>query len=154
MKTLPVLLCLLALAVLGLRAADTPEIAAVRAADDARIAATLAADRTRLAAVYSDALRYAHSNGKVDTKASQIQGLVEGPNKYEGFDYAERTFVPANPGVMLMSGRGTLRVRHKTTGQPTAIDMNFLAVWRLEGGQWRFLAWQSSRNPAPGDAKK
>jgi hypothetical protein len=154
MKSLLLPLVFLTLAAPGLRAADTPEIAAVRAADDARITATLAADRARLTAVYSDALHYAHSNGKVDTKATQIEGLVNGPNKYEGFDYAERTFVPAGPDAMLMKGRGTLRVRHKTTGQPTVIDMNFLAVWRREGGQWRFLAWQSCRNTPPGDAKK
>ena len=31
------------------------------------------------------------------------------------------------------------------TGQ---LDLNFLAIWRNEGGAWRFVAWQSSRlNP-------
>ncbi len=154
MKQLRPLLCLVALSFCALRAAEDPQVAAVRAADEERIAATLAADRGRLTAIYSDALHYAHSNGKVDTKSSQIQGLVEGPSKYEGFDYAERTFLPTAPGVMLMKGRGTLRVRHKTTGQPNAIDMNFLAVWRLEQGRWRFLAWQSCRNPPPAETKK
>ena len=33
-------------------------------------------------------------------------------------------------------------------------DLNYLAVWREEKGKWRFLAWQSCKNPPPGDAKK
>lgn len=154
MKPLLRLLPLLALLAAGLRAADSAVIAAVRAADDERVAATVAADRTRLAAVYSDALHYAHSNGKVDTKASQIAGIVGSANKYEKFDYQERTFVPAGPGVVLMKGRVVMQMRHKTTGQPATNDLNFLAVWREEGGKWRFLAWQSCRNVPAGETKK
>jgi hypothetical protein len=29
-------------------------------------------------------------------------------------------------------------------------DLNFLAVWRQEKGKWRFLAWQSCKNPPSG----
>ena len=30
-----------------------------------------------------------------------------------------------------------------------ALDLNFLTVWREEGGKWRFLAWKSCKNPPP-----
>jgi hypothetical protein len=30
---------------------------------------------------------------------------------------------------------------------------SFLAVWREEKGQWRFLAWQSCKLPPPAPAK-
>jgi hypothetical protein len=94
------LACLfLALIVPAARAAEDALTNALRAADDERIAATIAADRARLAAIYSDALHYAHSNGKVDTKASQIEGLATGPNRFESFTYSERTFTAAGPGV-------------------------------------------------------
>lgn len=157
MKTPLPLLCLLLGALsapTAAFAADAKLLAAVRAADDERTAATMAADRTRLAAIYSDGLHYAHSNGKVDTKESQIKGIVEGANKYEGFEYKERTFVPAGPGVVLMKGRCVMRMKNKKTGEPGSNDLNFLAVWREENGQWRFFAWQSCRNPPPGEAKK
>src|SRR6185503_14156030 len=49
---------------------DEKVIAAVRAADDERRAAILAADRSRLDAIFSDALTYTHSSGKIDSKAS------------------------------------------------------------------------------------
>jgi hypothetical protein len=34
------------------------------------------------------------------------------------------------------------------------MDLSYLAVWRQEGGQWRFLAWQSCRMPETPAAAK
>lgn len=162
MKILSHLLLLLALvaAVQGAapsakRTAGTDDAiaAAVRAADDERIAATVAGDRARLGAVYSDELRYCHSNGRVDTKASQIEGLVAGPNRYEAFEYKDRAFKPIAPGVVLMTGRVLMHMANKGTGQKSSLDLNFLAVWREESGRWRFVAWQSCRNVPTGAPK-
>lgn len=149
-RFLPVVLFLSAL----LHGAESPDFAAVRAADDERVAATCAADRARLLAVYSDALHYAHSNGRIDTKASQIEGIVNGPNTCLSIDYRERTFLPAGPGVVLMKGRMLMHLRAKATGAKLVNDLNFLAVWREENGRWRFLAWQSCKNPPADSAAK
>jgi hypothetical protein len=127
-----------------------PELAivtAVRAADEERVGATLAADAARLAAIYSDQLHYAHSNGVIDTKASFIESLVSGRSDYQAVDYVQRDFIPVGPGVVLMKGRAIVRLG--TPGGAMLVDLNYLAVWREEGGRWRFLAWQSCRNPAP-----
>ena len=147
MKNLGRFLLLLALLSGRLPAADDALIAAVRAADDERLDATRAADPARLDAIFSDALRYAHSNGKVDDKASFVQSLTSRKTIYESFEYQDRTFTAAGPGVVLMTGR--VIARAISAGQPVTLDLNFLAVWREEGGRWRFLAWQSSRNPPP-----
>ena len=150
MKNLLRFLALVACFATAARAADDKLIAAVRAADDERIAATMAADATRLAASYSDALHYAHSNGKIDTKASQIKGITTGGNKYERFEHKERTFVPAGPGIVLMKGRVLI---HMSGGTGKVVnDLNYLAVWREENGRWRFMAWQSCKNLPPADA--
>ena len=119
-------------------------VAAVTASDDERTAATKAGDRARLDAVFSDELRYAHSSGKVDTKASYMESLVTHRTVYESFNYKERTFLPAAPGIVLMTGRVLIHARNGE--QKLALDLNFLAVWREENGRWRFLAWQSCRN--------
>jgi hypothetical protein len=146
MKTLR-LLILLALGLVSLRAADDKLTAALSAADDERIAATKAADRARLAAIYSDQLHYAHSSGKVDNKATQIDGIVTSLNLYEKIEYKERTFMPAGPGVVLMKGRAIFTMTPKDGSPKIVNDLNYLAVWREEGGKWRFLAWQSCKNP-------
>ena len=145
MKT-SLLLCLLAFCTSLLRAADDKVIAAIRAVDDARIAATNSGDRAALAAIYSDDLHYAHSNGKVDNKASQLTGVIEGPNRYD-LSYKERTFVPVGPGVVMMKGRMTMNLTNKTSGQKTTNELSYLAIYREEKGKWRFFAWQSCRLP-------
>lgn len=141
------LLLLLTLAAGALPAAEDKSIAAAREADDERLAATQAADPARLAAIFSDELRYAHSSGKVDTKASYMQALTSRSTIYESFKYEERTFKLAGPGIVLMSGRVVIHASN--AGQKVINDLNYLAVWREEGGAWRFLAWQSCKNPPP-----
>jgi len=122
-------------------------INAVRAADDERVAATIAADPVRLDAIYSDQLHYGHSNGVTDTKVSFVESLTSRRSIYESVEYQQRDFIPAGPGIVLMKGRALIRAGN--AAQRNLLDLNFLAVWREEGGKWRFLAWQSSRNPAP-----
>ncbi|MBM3843786.1 MAG: nuclear transport factor 2 family protein [Verrucomicrobia bacterium] len=149
-RPLPLLALCLALLVPAARAAEDALTTALRAADDERVAATIAADRARLAAIYSDDLHYAHSNGKVDTKATQIEGIVGGPNRVESLTYGTRTFTLAGPGVALMRGRLSMGNRSRANGEPARMELSYLAVWRLEGGRWRFLAWQSCRLPEAG----
>ncbi len=138
------LLLLACLAVLPVHAAD--ETAAIVAADTARITALLKPERTALDAAFSDELRYAHSNGLVDTKASLLDSLLGGRTKYLAYEPGERTITFPAPDLALMSGRARLQVEG-ASGRMEA-TLSYLAVWRTEGGQWRFLAWQSARLPA------
>jgi hypothetical protein len=127
----------------GADAQDT--LAAVQAADDARVAAMIAPSREKLDAVFSDDLHYAHSNGKVDTKASFLEVLGTGKTKYLAIDYEKRDFSAPAPGIALMTGRARIQVQ--TTEAKMDSVLSFLAVWRLENGKWRFLAWQSCKLP-------
>ena len=142
----------MSIAILLLFLATTPHTAtsaepaaALQAADTARVAAMRAGDRAALSHVFSDDLRYAHSNGIVDSKASFIDVLTAGKTKYLGFDYEERNFTFPVPGIALMTGRARIKVE-SNSGQMDNV-ISFLAVWREEQGQWRFLAWQSCRLP-------
>ncbi len=141
-----------ALALIPLRATDEARLTTLRAADDERVAATLAGDRTRLMAVLSNDLRYAHSSGVVDTKASYLEALASGRLKYVAWDYQERNFTFPAPGIALMSGRNRIKVA-KGDGV-LEIPLSFLGVWREEQGRWRFLAWQSGKLPEPAGAGK
>ena len=152
MKLLLTRLILIMFSCLALaRANEKDVIAAARAADDERVAATISADASRLTAIFSDQLHYAHSNGKTDTKASYIDALVNHRTVYLSVEYQDRDFIPVAPGVVLMKGRALVKVG--APGQPNIIDLNLLAVWREEGEKWRFLAWQSCKNPPSAPAK-
>ena len=124
---------------------DSAPLAALRAAEEERVAAVIAADRERLEAILSDELHYAHSNGKVDTKATLIETLVSGRTDYESFDYRDVKWIPAGEDAAVMAARVLIGLRNADGRQQ--IDLNVLAVWRREGERWRFVAWQSSRNP-------
>ncbi len=152
MKTLLRFLALVALFATAVHAADDKMIAALRAADDERVAATKAGDLARLNAIYSDSLHYAHSNGKIDNKASYVESLTKRTTIYEKYDYVTREFRPAGPGVVLMIGRAL--IQSTSPSGKNNNDLNFLAVWKEEGGKWRFFAWQSCKNPEPAAAAK
>ena len=150
MKTLlPLLLaCLLPFAA---SAADDPKVTALTAVDDARVAAMLKPSKAALDTVLSNDLRYAHSNGKVDTKASLTASLLGGEAKYVSYKYSERSFKFPAPDVALMAGR--LEVQAVVDGVSMTTGISYLAVWRLEQGQWKFLAWQSCKIPPATPAK-
>jgi hypothetical protein len=128
--------------------ADTPNptvLAALQAADRVRVEAMQSGNRAQLGSVFSDELRYAHSNGIVDSKASFVETLGTGKTKYLSYKYEERQFSFPVPGIALMSGRAQIKAEAGGTLMDSVLS--FLAVWREEQGQWRFLAWQSCRLP-------
>jgi hypothetical protein len=139
---------LLALVVNPLQAADDSPAATLGAADDERVSAIVAADPARLTAIFSDELRYAHSTGAVDDKASYMDSLVSGRTKYVVYDYEERKFTFPVPGIALMAGRVHIQSTNAAGAVSDAV-LSVLAVWREEQGKWRFLAWQSCRLPLP-----
>lgn len=125
------------------------DVAVLTAADKARVAAMKAADKGRLEALLSEELHYAHSSGVVETKAMFVEAVTSGKLKYEGIDYEERKFTFPAPGVAMMTGRA--RVRAVSGKGPMDAVLAFLAVWRQEGEEWKFLAWQSCRLPPAGN---
>lgn len=144
MKTL--LASVLALAfTLTLHANDALKADLIRA-DDARVEAMKKADAEALNTLFSDELNYAHSNGVVDNKASLTEILTTGKTKYVGYDYVERNFTFPAQDIALMTGR--TRIQADSAKGHMDNVLSFLAVWRLEQGQWKFLAWQSCKLPA------
>lgn len=128
--------------------AGAEDVAALVAADEARVAAMKAADPAGLEKVFSDELHYAHSSGVVDTKAAFVEALVSGKSKYVGIDYEDRKFTFPAPGVAMMTGRARVQVV-SAKGTMDAV-LSYLAVWRKEEGEWKFLAWQSCKMPVEG----
>jgi hypothetical protein len=149
-NTISILTVLILTSLCSLRAADaTAEskapLSTLQSADDARVLAMKSGNREKLQTIFSDELHYAHSTGEVDSKSSFIDKLTSGKTKYALMDYEKREFTFPAPGVALMTGR--VHIRAISGENTTDSVLSFLAAWRLENGQWRFLAWQSCKLP-------
>ncbi len=109
------------------------------------VPAPLFANDEALAAILSDQLHYSHSaDGFVEDKPQHIASLVSRRLIYQRFNFKTRDFCIVAPGVVLSKGRALVEVGYAR--RIFLVDINFIAVWRLENQRWKLFAWQSSRN--------
>lgn len=113
----------------------------ILALDEARINAQVAADAAAMERLFSDNLVYTHSNALVDTKRSYIDGIVSGKFAYEAINRSEQV-VHIYGEAALIAGKAEIHVNGRH------LRLRFLAVWAKEGGDWRFVGWQSTPLPA------
>ena len=136
------------LAVVLLAAAAQPapgqpsEEAAVRAVEDRRIKALIDDDFATLEAIFADDLHYAHSSTVVDDKASYMAALRSGKTKYETIE-REPARVRIYGDTALMTGTAVVGLR----GRAEKLPLRYTLVYVRQGGQWRMVAWQSTRRP-------
>ena len=132
---------LLALAGAGLRAQPTSE-QAVRLVEDRRIKAMIDDDFATLEAVLADDLTYTHSSGVVDTKASYIETLRSGKTKYQTIERLP-SVVRIYGDTAIITGTATVGLR----GQAAPFTLRYTLAYVMRDGQWRMVAWQSTRLP-------
>lgn len=125
-----------------LRAAMPPVIAAAQA-DQARIKAMMAGDAAALGALMSDQLRFAHSDGRVESKADYVKNLLAGDTAYADVKLSEIETKLIAPDVVTIIG--AQRMRKRLGPDWSDVFLRYLAVWRNEAGVWRLVAWQSAR---------
>lgn len=139
---------LAALAAVLLAAATQPALAqssdeaAVRAVEDRRIKALVEDDFATLEAVFADDLHYTHSSTVVDDKASFMTALRTGKTKYETID-REPARVRIYGDTALMTGAAVVGLR----GRAEKLKLRYTLVYVRQAGQWRMVAWQSTRRP-------
>jgi ketosteroid isomerase-like protein len=143
MRALPACCRLFALVVLLGGRALADDLDDVRAADAQRLAATISGDTGRLERLLSDDLRYAHSDGRVQTKRQFIAAVASSRIKYLAITPESVEWQPVNPGAWCESGRA--RLVALADGRRAEFTLRFLAVWRQETGGWRLLSYQSSQ---------
>lgn len=139
--------CLIAVALVSPASDETNAQAlsaeqAVRQAEDRRVSATIANDFAALDAVLADDLTYGHSNGLVDTKASYIESLRSGKSKYESIERGP-SVVRVYGNTAVVTGAATVGLR----GLATPLSLRYTLAYVLRDGQWRMVAWQSTRAP-------
>lgn len=117
----------------------------VLAVDGARLAALLAADRPALDATLAKTLRYVHSNGLTQDRASYLDAAVGGAMTYTAITPVQQQVRVLAPQVALVTGSN--RVAVVLNGKPLQADVLYTAVYVQEDAAWKLTAWQST--PAP-----
>jgi len=116
----------------------------VVAAQRARFDATIAGDRAALERLMADDIVYLHSTGRIDTKRSFIDSVIERGLPYRGFDIeTQQVSVFGDAGyhtaVILLTQRGAAG-EHSHRSRCTS-------VWARRSGDWQEVLWQATRLP-------
>lgn len=137
-------LIFLFIAVSGAAGADPMQD--VLAVDDARTAALIAADRPALDRTLARELRYVHSNGLTQDRATYLDAAVGGAMQYRVIKPLARQARALSDTVTLLTGSNHVEV--VLNGKPLQADVLYTALYVQEGGAWKMTAWQSTPAPA------
>ncbi len=118
----------------------------VLAVDDARTAALIAADRPALDRTLARELRYVHSNGLTQDRATYLDAAVGGAMQYRVIKPLERQARPLSGTAALLTGSNHVEV--VLNGKPLQANVLYTAVYVQEAGAWKMTAWQSTPAPA------
>ncbi|MCH9038861.1 MAG: nuclear transport factor 2 family protein [Chloroflexi bacterium] len=112
--------------------------------DARRMKAMTDGDVATLKAILADDLSYFHSSARVDTKKSLIEGMESGATSFDSIEPADvEARVYGSSGVVT----GTARFRVSTQGRKLDFGVRFTDVWVQKDGDWRMVAWQSTKLP-------
>lgn len=124
---------------------DTELFAHVTGLDDARTAAILAGDFDRLESFLGNGLRYIHSSGADEDRATYLARLRDGYYQYRGLVSLARDFRRYGD-VVLVNGDVEIDVIARRTVHKH-FRSRYLQVWALEAEGWKMVSWQSVALP-------
>jgi uncharacterized protein (TIGR02246 family) len=114
----------------------------VRALADQTAEANLKGDASFFEKYYADDAVIVHSDGKTSTKAQEIRALKFGEVKYESYNvHHVQIRVYGNTAVVtsLLTFKGVIN------GKPYSGDVRTTRVWVKRKGDWKLVAFQSTR---------
>ena len=104
--------------------------------EDKRIKAMVNADVDTLEQLFSDDIYYGHTGGNVDDKTSFLEKIRSGQYSYESIDTQIGHVAAIGERGLVINGELTIEVI--SSGEKKVFHAIYLAVWLLEGGDWRF----------------
>jgi len=114
----------------------------VTALNDEVAQAYLKGDTSALEKYFADDVTIIHSDGKLITKAEEIENFKSGALKFESIDVHERKLrVYGDTAVasLLASIKGT------SNGKPFSGDIRNTRVWVKQMGNWKVVSFQITR---------
>jgi len=112
--------------------------------DKQRMTAMAQKDIATLNRLLSDDLVYTHSSAQLDTKQSLIGNMESGSTVYTAVEPSDVKAQDLGDTVVLT---GACRIGVTSRGRPNNFSVRFTDVYANKGGQWRMVAWQSTRLP-------
>ncbi len=91
-----------------------------------------------IASLCAEELSYSHSNAKVDTKASLLEGIAKANYKWTSLDYKDPTIKVVGPAAIV---RFTFVGEQEfTDGKKTPQNLHILMNWQKQGNDWKLLS--------------
>ena len=119
--------------------AEGSDEAGVTQAVEAFRKASLAQDKAKLEQLFADQLSYGHSDGRVESKAEVINGVMNRKATVKSIDFPElKVAVVGNNAV----ARHLYVSESEMDGKPNSIKIGALQVWQKQDGGWKLLARQ------------
>jgi ketosteroid isomerase-like protein len=113
--------------------------------DERRYRAMTTADWATLEGLLHKDLLYTHSSGVTDTRDTWLAAMKSGKTKYKTVSCSERK-VRVLGDVALLTGKAAIEA--EVNGQARSMRLVFLNAWAKTPQGWRFVAWQSTPQPA------
>ena len=123
--------------------------ATIRRLEGRRYEAIIGGDVEDLDELLSNQLVYTHSTGARETKAMYLGRVRDQPSAYEWIEHPEEEILTGD-GFAVVIGRMIARLR-LSGGEVRTMTNAATAVWALESGRWRLLAYAPTPLP-PVDA--
>jgi ketosteroid isomerase-like protein len=107
--------------------------------------AQLKADTSFFEKYYADDVAIIHSDGKLSTRAQEVENLKSGTLKYESIEILDKKIrVYGNTAIVtaLVDFKGVVSGKHR---QWTPLRRT--TVWMKQNGDWKVVAYQVTRTP-------
>ena len=116
----------------------------LRAAEKAWGAALVAKDGAALEKIYTAELIYAHSTGKVETKAQYMERLKAGKQRYDSVTHESMQVARYGDAAVTHS---IARMTGRNDSGPFDDHLMIIHTWVKQGGAWRLAAHQTTKIP-------
>jgi ketosteroid isomerase-like protein len=119
--------------------AESTEETAVDKAVESLRKALLTADKSQLEKVTAEQVSYGHSDGRVQTKAQFIDGVMTRKAIVKSITFPELSIAVVGDAAVV---RHLYESESETDGKPTNVRIGALQVWQKQDGTWKLLARQ------------
>ncbi len=91
-----------------------------------------------IASICAEELSYSHSNAKIDTKASLLNGIATANYKWTSLEYKDPTIRVVGPAAIVRFN--FVGEQEFTDGKKTPQNLHVLMNWQKQGNDWKLLS--------------